>query len=419
MTVPSVIHLPEALGGFDLTDRSRFADGVPYDVFARLRREAPILRHPAGHSADGEDFWVITRHADIAAVAADPVFSAQGGGGRTGGGTHLDDLELGAHAGALMVMMDDPRHRLIVDLLRRPAGRPATEALAEQLRGIARPLLDRALGQGPVEFAADVTGPYSAQAMGLALGVPRPDWDHLVAWNTAASNVMDRVAGTTTEASTAVAQRAFGYGQELLAAKRAAPGDDLVSVLAVGELATGHGEPPLTEYERAVNVWLMMLTGSEQSRNTIAGGVLAFALHPQQWRLLGADRSLLPGAIEEILRWAPPNPYNRRTAVRDITFRGTRIRAGEKVTLWWPSANRDESVFGEPDTFDIRRSPNPHQSFGHGRHHCLGANLARTELSVFLTELLDRAREIHLTGPVGYQPSNKHTVVRSLPIELR
>ncbi|OLB75936.1 MAG: cytochrome [Actinobacteria bacterium 13_2_20CM_2_71_6] len=411
--------LPEVLGGVDLTDQSRFATGVPYDVFARLRREAPVLSHPPGHSVDGEPFWVLSRYADIAVAATDPVFSTRTGGTRTGGGTHLDDLEMGVHAGAFVAMMDDPRHRLVIDLVKEPMSASTATSLGARFRELAAEVIDAAVERGSCEFATDVAGPYAMRAVALAVGAPRSDWDQLVEWNRVVSNVTSRTTGTSDDPKArTVTAATFGYSEELVAAKRACPAHDIASALAVGEIPGGYGEGPVTGYERVLNVWLMLLTGSEQPRNTASGAVLALAQHPGQWRALREDRSLLDGAIEEALRWMPPNPYNRRTVTRDLDFRGVPMRAGDKVTLWWPSANRDEAVFPDPDTFDIRRHPNPHMAFGHGRYPCAGDHLGRAELRAFLDVLLDRVAEVRVTAPVTYLPSNKHTVVSSMPLEL-
>lgn len=402
------------LGDLDLTDRARWTDGVPYGALARLRRETPVLRHPPGATADGEPFWVLTRHADILAAAADPVFSAQGGGGRTGGGTHLDDMAVGVHAGVLMGMMDDPRHQQLKDLLAPAVTGAATGRLAS-FRASAAELVDAAVSRGGGNFAVDVAGRYSARTIGAVLGVPAHDWRRLGDWAEAVVGLTNRRTGVVDAASTATAQAIIQYCQGLLAAKAADPDDDLGSVTAAGDIV---GAAPLTPLERMSNLVLLVLTGNEQPRNTGAAGVLALAQHPEQWRALRADRSLLPGAIEEMLRWAPPNPYNRRTATRDVDFRGQHIRAGDKVTFWWAAANRDEAVFPEPDTFDIRRDPNPHLSFGAGRHSCVAGELGRVELTVLVETLLDRVAEIRLTGPVAWAPSNKHAVLLDLPVEL-
>ena len=163
---------------------------------------------------------------------------------------------------------------------------------------------------------------------------------------------------------------------------------------------------------------LAIAAGSETTRNSITAGVLAFIEHPEAWTRLRADRSLLGSAIEEVLRWSSSTTYNRRTATRDVERRGTRIRAGDKVLLWWQSANLDEAVFVEPTRFDISRDPNPHLTFGLGTHFCLGANLARLEMRLVFDGLADRFARIELAGPVERTRSNKHTGFRHLPVRV-
>ncbi|GAA1368701.1 cytochrome P450 [Streptomyces beijiangensis] len=410
-------ELPAVLGGFDLTDQAGYAAGVPYDVFARLRREAPVFYHPQGRTADGDGFWVLTRHADIARAASDPVFSAQGGGSRAGGGSHLDDLPFATLAGVLFAMMDNPRHDRVKKLLAPAVTGAVALGLSDELRSSAHHLLQSALdATGPVDFVDDVAEPFALQSIAVLLGAPRADWPQLTAWVHEVLGFIDRRTGEIDEHSRATFVEMQQYFGRMLDAKRADPADDLGTLLAVGEIEGD--STPLTAKEREANANLILITGLEQPRNTVAGGVLALAHHPEQWQKLRADRTLLTSAVEEILRWNPPNPYNRRTATQDVDLHGTLIRAGEKVTLWWPSANRDESVFAEADTFDITRDPNPHLSFGHGIHLCLGEQFARLQLRLFLTELLDTVAEIRLTGPVVHAPNNKHTVLLDMPVEL-
>ncbi|GHD45651.1 cytochrome P450 [Streptomyces galbus] len=412
-------ELPDVLGGFDLSDQTRFADGVPYDLFARLREEAPVLFHPGARTADGDGFWVLTGHADIVAAAASPDFSAQGGGGRAGGGSHLDDLPVGVHAGVLFAMMDNPRHDLIRRLLRPAVTGEVAQGLAAPLREIAADLLHDALADGGrVDFMKDLSEPYALRAVSLLLGAPRADWDRLADWGRRNLGFTNRLTGTPDAGSAETFQAMSAYFKELLDHKRDTPAQDLASVLALGALEEGHGEAPMTDQERDANATLILITGFEQPRNTIAGGVLALAQHPDQWQALRKDRSLLPRAIEEILRWVPPNPYNRRTATRDVELHGHHIKAGDKVTFWWPSANRDEEAFDHASVFDISRSHNPHLSFGTGTHFCLGEQVARLEIQLFLEALLDTVAEVRLTGPVVHAPNNKHTVILDMPVEL-
>ncbi|MFI1359082.1 cytochrome P450 [Streptomyces sp. NPDC020898] len=411
-------ELPEVLGGFDLTDQSLFAAGVPYDVFGRLRREAPVLFHPPGLTADGDGFWVLTRHADIVAAGADTAFSAQGGGDRKGGGSHLEDLPFGVHAGVLFAMMDNPRHELIKKLLTPAVTGRVAAGLATELRGVAADLVDSAVARGRVDFMSEVSEPFALRSIALMLGVPRTDWQQLTEWGRGVLGFVNRRTGKVDEFSTTTFHAMQAYFQELLRTQRGRPGENLGAILANGDIDAGGGQGPLSGYEREANVTLLLITGFEQPRNTIAAAVQAFADRPEQWKALRADRSLLPNALEEALRWNPPNPYNRRTATRDVELRGSLIRAGDKVTFWWPSANRDEEVFAEPDVFDIRRSPNPHLSFGTGTHFCMGDEVGRLEIRLVLEALLDRVAEIRTTAPVTYAPNNKHTVILDMPVEF-
>ncbi|WP_367319598.1 cytochrome P450 [Streptomyces sp. HUAS ZL42] len=414
----TVTEYPEVLGGFDLTDHSRFAEGIPYDLFARLRREAPALYHPAGTLPDGEGFWVLTRHADISAASVDPVFSSQGGGGRAGGGSHLEDLPFGGGlTGTVLAMMDNPRHEVFKHLLGPAVGR-AVSALEPELRAVAAALADDLVGRGTGNLVDDFSEPFSLRSVALLLGVEREDWQTLTEWVHTVLGFTHRRTGKVDDESRAVYASLRGYFTTLLETKRAHPADDLGTVLASGELPLESGQPPLTEMEREANASVMLVSGFEQPRNTIAGGLLAFARNPDQWRELRKDRSLLPTAVEEVLRWLPANPYNRRTLTRDVELHGRRMRAGEKVTLWWPAANRDEAVFPDPDRFDIRRDPNPHLSFGHGVHYCLGDAFGRLEIQLALEALLDRVEEIRLTAPETWAPNNKHTVLLDVPVEL-
>ncbi|MFF9345277.1 MULTISPECIES: cytochrome P450 [unclassified Streptomyces] len=418
MTTETTDRLPAILDGFDLTDQAAFADGLPYELFARLRRDAPLLRHPAGHSADGEDFWVLTRHADIVGVTRSPDFSAQGGGGRKGGGTHLDDMPVGVHAGVLLPMMDNPRHDAIKHLLSPAVTGAAAARLTDALRERARELVEAFVARGAANFVDEVSEPFALEAMALLLGIPHTDRPRLQEWVHQVLGFTNRATGEPDAFSVATFTAMQEYFTGFVRAKREMPADDLGSLIAAGELPEGLGLAPLSDREREGNAVLFLVSGFEQPRNTIAAGVLAFARNPDQWEALRADRSLMPTAVEEILRWAPANPYNRRTAVRDVELHGQVIRAGEKVTLWWPSANRDEAVYDAPERFDVRRPVNPHVSFGHGTHSCLGDEVGRLLIQLVLETLLDRVTTIRQTGPERWGANNKHTVLLDLPVEF-
>ncbi len=213
----------------------------------------------------------------------------------------------------------------------------------------------------------------------------------------------------------------YSYGQELIAAKRAHPTDDMLSVVANARLDDPDGDdaPALSDLELYLFFSLLFSAGAETTRNAVAGGLLALAEHPQQLQALRGDAGKLPTAVEEMVRWTSPSPSKRRTATRDVTLGGQSIEAGQKVQIWEGSANRDPSVFDNADGFDIGRNPNPHLGFGQGVHYCLGANLARLELRVLFEELLSRFSGVRVVQPVEWTRSNRHTGIRHLVVELR
>jgi cytochrome P450 len=234
----------------------------------------------------------------------------------------------------------------------------------------------------------------------------------LFGWATATLDYDDRDLGEQSARTQAASAAMFEYGSNLIDAKRSDAGNDMLATVV------NSGTPHLTDIELQMFFNLLIAAGSETTRNSITLGLLALAAQPAQWRAVARDRSLVPGAVEEILRFASSTPYNRRTATVDAEVRGQRVAAGEKVTLWWASANYDEDVFAEPFTFDVTRRPNPHLAFGHGAHFCLGANLARAEIRLVLDCFLDRFDGIEPTGPVEWTRSNKHTGVRHAPVHL-
>ncbi len=412
----------EWLEGIDLTDLDRFAKGFPHDVFALLRKHAPVWFHPPTvHTPDGEGFWVLSRYADIERAASDPeLFSSHTGGTRSGGGTILEDLPSGFAAGVLLNMMDDPRHLRLRRLVTPSVSPRALREMEAELRQRTRAILDAVAARGACDFVTEVAAELPLQAIARLLGVPQEDRHQLFQWANATLDYDDRDLGQQSEKTRAAHAAMFEYGSRLIEEKLRCPGDDMLSAFVHGRVEGDAGvlEPP-SDMELQMFFNLLIAAGSETTRNSLAIGLMALIAHPNQWHALRAERGLVPLAVEEMLRWASSTPYNRRTATRDVEWGGQRIRAGDKVTLWWASANRDESVFERPFEFDIRRNPNPHLAFGHGNHFCLGANLARVEMRIMLEELAARFDEIALDGPVEWTRSNKHTGLRHMPVVLR
>ena len=405
------------LAAIDFTDLDNFAHGFPHDLFAVHRREAPVWWHaPTQHTPDAEGFWSVATHAETLAVLRDPAtYSSERGGTRPYGGTVLQDLEV---AGVVLNMMDDPRHARIRRLVSTGLTPRTISRLEADLRRRTARLLDAVPDRVPFDFLVEVAAELPMQAICILLGVPEADRHQL--WEAVDPGFDirsgDAAFGPGGDPRPAQAQM-LEYGAALIAAKRAEPTDDMLSVVVH---ATLHDvDPPrLSDPELYSFFSLLFAAGSETTRNAIAGGLLALIERPDQLDALRGDPALLPRAIEEMLRWSTPSPAKRRTATRAATLRGHDISAGDKVLVWEGSANRDETVFERSMEFDIRRDPNPHLSFGHGLHYCLGASLARLEIRVMFEELLPRFSCYELTEPVEWTRSNRHTGIRHLLLQV-
>jgi cytochrome P450 len=396
---------------FDLTDLDTYRDGFPHEVFTWLRANAPVWWHaPTAHTPQDEGFWVVSRHAETLAIQLDPKrFSSVGGGGRERGGTTIADM---AGAGLMLNMMDDPRHRRIRGLVNKGFTPHRIGALEPELRRRARAILDAVPADGACDFVADVARDLPLQAICLLLGVPQQDRAMLCEW-------MDR--GLEADSGEAL-NREYGgmlarYGAELIRARREQPGDDLLSVV-IGARMPDEDPPALGDAELMFFFSLLFTAGSETTRKAIAGGLRALVENPAQLARLQREPGLLPTAIEEIVRWTTPSVYKRRTATCDMELGGEKIRAGEKVTFWEMSANRDERVFAEPFRFDVGRDPNPHLGFGQGVHYCLGANLARLEMRVVFEELFARFDRFEITGPAVFTRENRLLGLKRLPVRM-
>ena len=395
----------------DLTDLDNFAQGFPHELFAVHRREAPVYWHPpTEHTPDGEGFWSVATHAETHAVLRDPsTFSSVTGGARPYGGTLLQDL---AVAGQVLNMMDDPRHAEIRRLVSSGLTPRMIRRVEDDLRARARRLLDAVEPGVGFDFLVDVAAELPMQMICILLGVPESERHWLFEAIEPQFDFSGRSAHVGQLSAEEAGTRMYTYGQELIAAKRAEPTDDMLSVV------TNAVDTAMSDLELYLFFSLLFSAGAETTRNAVAGGLLALIENPSQLALLRSDLSLLPTAIEEMVRWTSPSPSKRRTATRPVTLGGCSIEAGQKVQVWEGSANRDELVFADPSVFDITRKPNPHLGFGYGIHYCLGANLARLELRVLFEELLSRFGSARLVRPVEWTRSNRHAGIRHLVVEL-
>ncbi|VEG57880.1 cytochrome P450 [Mycolicibacterium aurum] len=401
------------LSQVDFTDLDNFAHGFPHELFALHREQAPVYWHePTENTPDGEGFWSVATHAETLAVFRDPeTYSSVTGGERPFGGTLLQDLSI---AGQLLNMMDDPRHGEVRRLVSSGLTPRMIRRVEEDLRTRARRLLDAVAPTQACDFVTDIAAEVPMQMICILLGVPESERHWLFeAIEPSFDFGGSRKASITRMSVEEAGSRMFTFGQELIAAKRAEPSDDMLSVVV------NSADPELSDIESYLFFNLLFSAGAETTRNSIAGGLLALIENPDAYRALREDRDLLPTAIEEMVRWTSPSPSKRRTATRPATLGGHLIEPGQKVLVWEGSANRDGAVFVDPDRFDIARKPNPHLGFGQGVHYCLGANLARLELRVIFEEILDRYAAVELSRPVEWTRSNRHTGIRHLVVELQ
>ncbi|MGE2737107.1 cytochrome P450 [Mycolicibacterium vaccae] len=400
------------LAHIDFTDLDNFADGFPHDLFALHREHAPVYWHePTENTPDGEGFWSVATHAETLAVLRDPqTYSSVTGGERAFGGTLLQDLPI---AGQLLNMMDDPRHAEVRRLVSSGLTPRMITRVEDDLRDRARRLLDDVEPGAPLDFVTDVAAEVPMQMICILLGVPETERHWLFeAIEPSFDFGGSRKASITRLSVEEAGSRMFNYGQELIAAKRAEPTDDMLSVVV------NSVDPTLTDLESYLFFNLLFSAGAETTRNAIAGGLLALVENPDAYQALRDDAALLPTAIEEMVRWTSPSPSKRRTVTRPASLGGHQLEPGQKVLVWEGSANRDSAVFADADSFDIARKPNPHLGFGQGVHYCLGANLARLELRVIFEELLGRYASVGLAAPVEWTRSNRHTGIRHLVVEF-
>ena len=281
----------------------------------------------------------------------------------------------------------------------------------DDLRVRSRALLDAIVPSQPFDFLVDVAAELPMQMICILMGIPESQRHWLFeAIEPSFDFGGSRKAAITRLSVEEAGSRMYSFGMELIAAKRAEPTDDMLSVVANAE--------GVSDLEVYLFFNLLFSAGAETTRNSVAGGLLALCENPSQLDLLRADPLLLSPAVEEMVRWTSPSPSKRRTATRTVELGGCTIEAGQKVVVWEGSANRDERVFADPMTFDVARKPNPHLGFGQGLHYCLGANLARLELRVLFEELLARFPDIKVVQPPEWTRSNRHTGLRHLWVTL-
>ncbi len=411
------------LGDINLLDQDVFAQRVPHDWFQLLRDEAPIYHHP---EPNGPGFWVFSRHEDVAVLNRDweRLSSHQDRGGVVGLAELTDEQKAlqaqNTNSGAanMMLTMDPPEHTRYRKLVNRGFTPRVIRSLEDHLRESSVKIIERALGQdgGRSDFVVDVAAELPLEAIAEFLGVPYEDRHKLFDWSNRMVGSDDPEYAISEDSTNQARFEMYLYSNALAADRRANPRDDIVSRLIHGEV---DGEK-LSEMDFDLFFLLLAVAGNETTRNALSHGMAALLDHPEAYQAMVDDPSIIgTTVIDEVLRWGSPVMYFRRNMTEDMDYKGHHIKVGDKVSLWYMSANRDERVFDDPYTFDIHRDPNPHVAFGGGGpHHCIGSHLAKMEMKVLFEELVARVPRIEKLGEPDRLRSSFINGIKHLPVQL-
>jgi cholest-4-en-3-one 26-monooxygenase len=390
------------------------ATGDPHDQLRQLRQEAPVFRHNDPQLPEG--YWAITKHADVVYVSRNPeLFSSFE---KT---AMLDEYaqEQIDQQRMFMLNQDPPDHTRMRGLVNRGFTPRMIAGLEARIQETCDDIVGQALAKGEGDFVTLCAAELPLIVIAELMGVPIEDRHKVFDWSNRMVGGNDPEYGVTEEQRFNAAQEMWAYANELAKQKRAQVQDDIVSKLISADEAGN----VLSELEFDLFFMLLAVAGNETTRNAISGGMYAFTQHPDQWERLKADPSLIPTAADEIVRWVSPVNLFRRTPTQDVEIGGVQIRKGEKVVIYYSSANRDELVFDHPDVFDIAREPNPHVGFGGGGpHFCLGRHLAKLEIECIFRSLITQCERVELVAEPRRLRSNfingiKEMTVRFVPAE--
>ena len=391
----------------DLTDSKAFVAGVPHEWFSFLRKNAPVWWH---EEANGPGFWAVTGYEDCNTVNRDyGLFSSHAKGTFL---WDMDDEQL-LQQQLVMLNMDPPIHTRYRRLVNKGFTPRVINQLHDRIHAATDGIINDVIEAGRADFVTQISAELPLVVIAELLGVPNEDRHRMFDWSNQMIGNEDPEYQGAEDIAQVASMELYAYASQLFATKRIDPQEDLMSVLTGVEL---EGER-LSDLELELFFLLLTVAGNETTRNLISGAMVAFFNNPDQWELLQKDRSLLPSAIEEMLRYVTPVMNFRRQSTAATELSGQAIGADEKVVFFHVSANRDGTVFENPQKFDITRKPNPHIAFGGGGpHFCLGANLARMEIRVMFEHLLDRMPDIHLDGELERLQSSFINGVKHIPV---
>ncbi|MGW5739587.1 MULTISPECIES: cytochrome P450 [Streptomyces] len=381
----------------NLVDPDLYATGDPFTQWRWLRAHAPVYWH---EPTELPGFWALTAYDDVRTAYRDAATFSSAQGILLRPDSHGAD----PGGGRTLALTDAPRHKQLRGLVDEWFSVRSVRGIEQDIQEVARRVVGEALERGTCDFVADIAARVPLYVICRMMGIPEADWERLFTLTSDAFGAGDPLTQRLAHLDI------LGYFDALRADKAKNPSDDLVSVLATAEI---DGDP-LTPDDVILNCDNLLVGGTENTRIASSGGMLALLCHPDQWRALRDDPALLPSAVEEVLRWTSTATHIMRTATRPVEIRGQRIAAGDRVTFWLPSANRDESAFPDPDRFDVRRSPNRHLALGFGEHFCVGSMLARIELRHLYNELIAQSINVELNG----EPTLLSSIVVNGPDKL-
>ncbi len=419
--------------GVDLSSPATFVQGMPWDEFARRRRDAPVSwceESAYGPWPEGPGFWGVFSYQDIVEVNRNPDRFSSHIGATQIRDPAPEDLRF---VQEMVLNMDPPDHTRLRRVVSRSFTPRASARLADGIEARARSLVDAVTDAGHCDFVRDVSADLPVATLADVMGVPQSDRHLLYDWSNRVIGYQDDEYGQIAlddegrpinPRSRAALSDMFDYAHELANAKLKDPGDDLLSVLLHADVdssaTTAHPDESRLTVEQYENFFfLLSVAGNETVRNGLPGALMALIEDHEAWNQLRDDPSLFDTAIDELLRFAPPVIHFRRTARVDTELAGVPIAAGEKVVVFYASGNRDETVFREPDRLLLDRHPNPHLSFGVGPHLCLGAHLARLQMRAMLSRVIERWEDVQLDGPAVRLGSSFQSGYKSLPIRFR
>jgi cholest-4-en-3-one 26-monooxygenase len=396
----------------DLMDPDTFSDGMPFGTFAQLREQAPVFWHPAESPWD-DGFWVVTRYADVQEVSRTPeVFSSWERGTllqqvQPG----LDPAEALAQTRMLMLNMDPPEHTAYRNIVQRAFTPRTIRDLEPRLVELTQEIIDRALAKGEGDFVKDIAAELPLLAICELVGVPAEQRDQVFDLSNKLVGSEDPDFARGPEEGQLAMMEMYMLADGIAAARKECPADDVATKLLEASVDGTH----LTQEQFDIFFMLLMVAGNETTRNAITHGMHAFFEHPDQWELFKKTRPL-DTAVEEIVRWATPVIEFQRTALSDTVLGGQPIKAGDRVVMYYSSANRDTTALADPDVFDVTRKDNEHVGFGGGGpHFCLGANLARAEIRIMFDVIADRMPDIAPLGPPRPLRSMFLNAIKELP----